>query len=91
LPVDFIKIDGAFVKNIASDDVDYAMVKSITDMGHYLNKLIVAEYVTDQKVMELVTAIGVDYLQGFHFGPPVMLDDLRSMHEVSLESEVAIH
>jgi len=91
LPVDFIKIDGAFVKNIASDDVDYAMVKSITDMGHYLNKLIVAEYVTDQKVMELVTAIGVDYLQGFHFGPPVMLDDLRSLCEACLESEAAIH
>ncbi len=76
LPVDFIKIDGAFVKNIANDDIDYAMVKSITDMGHFLEKLIVAEYVTDQDVLDTVADIGVDYVQGFHLGKPCFMEEL---------------
>ncbi|OUS25753.1 hypothetical protein A9Q99_20050 [Gammaproteobacteria bacterium 45_16_T64] len=76
LPVDFIKIDGAFVKGIANDDVDYAMVKSITDMGHFLEKLIVAEYVTDQDVLDTVADIGVDYIQGFHLGKPCFIEEL---------------
>ena len=82
LPVDFIKIDGSFVRNIANDDVDYAMVKSITDMGHFLGKLIIAEFVSDQDILETVADIGVDYVQGFHLGNPVFLDSL-------IESEVA--
>ena len=82
LPVDFIKIDGSFVKNIANDDVDYAMVKSITDMGHFLEKAIIAEFVSDQDILETVGDIGVDYVQGFYLGKPVFLEDV-------IESEVA--
>lgn len=76
LPVDFIKIDGAFVKNIASDDVDYALVKSITEMGHFLNKKIIAEYVSDGEIMEVVKDIGVDYVQGYHLGKPCFIEEL---------------
>lgn len=76
LPVDFIKVDGAFVKNIAEDDVDYALVKSITEMGHFLSKKIVAEYVSNRDILEVVKDIGVDYVQGFYLGRPVMIDDL---------------
>lgn len=76
LPVDFIKIDGAFVKNIADDDVDYALVKSITEMGHFLNKKIIAEYVSDQEIMEVVRDIGVDYVQGYYLGKPRFIEDL---------------
>lgn len=76
LPVDFIKIDGAFVKNIASDDVDYALVKSITEMGHFLNKKIIAEYVSDADIMEVVRDIGVDYVQGFYLGKPRFIEEL---------------
>ncbi len=83
LPVDFIKIDGAFVKNIANDDVDYAMVKSITDMGHFLGKLIVAEYVRDQDVLDTVADIGVDYVQGFHFAKPCFIEELLEPQEAS--------
>lgn len=84
LPVDFIKIDGSFVKNIANDDVDYAMVKSITDMGHFLEKSIVAEFVSDQDIYDTVEDIGVDYVQGYHLGKPVYLDEL-------IESEASAH
>lgn len=76
LPVDFIKIDGAFIRKIDTDKVDYALVKSITEMGHYLNKHMVAEFVSDQAKYDTVVSLGVDYLQGFHLGKPIMLDTL---------------
>lgn len=76
LPVDFIKIDGSFVVNIADDPVDFALVRSITEMGHFLDKKIIAEYVADAAILAAVSSIGVDYAQGFHFGTHVMLDQL---------------
>ena len=76
LPVDFIKIDGSFVINIADDPVDFALVRSITEMGHFLGKKIIAEYVADAAILDAVSSIGVDYAQGFHFGRHIMLDQL---------------
>lgn len=76
LPVDFIKIDGAFIRKIDTDKVDFALVKSITEMGHFLDKHIVAEFVSDQAKYETVVGLGVDYIQGWHVGKPVMLDAL---------------
>lgn len=78
LPVDFIKIDGAFVRNIAQDDVDYALVKSITEMGHFLNKKIIAEYVSDEEILEVVKDIGVDYVQGYFLGRPCFIEELAT-------------
>lgn len=86
LPVDFIKIDGAFVRNITEDDVDYALVKSITEMGHFLNKKIVAEFVSSEEILDVVRDIGVDYVQGYYLGRPVMIEDL----EDSLQPEHAV-
>ncbi|MEH6669303.1 DUF1631 family protein [Halopseudomonas sp.] len=77
LPVDFIKIDGTFVRNIVTDNFDYALVRSITEMGHFLNKKIVAEFVSSPEILEVVSAIGVDYAQGFHVGRPVLLENLQ--------------
>ena len=76
LPVDFIKIDGNFVRDINNNDVDYALVKSITEMGHYLKKKVIAEYVGSEDILNTVTHVGVDYAQGFYFGTPLMLDQL---------------
>lgn len=76
LPVDFIKIDGTFVRNIVTDNFDYALVRSITEMGHFLNKKIVAEFVSSPEILDVVSSIGVDYAQGFHIGRPVLLDNL---------------
>jgi len=76
LPVDFIKIDGNFVRDINNNDVDYALVKSITEMGHYLKKKVIAEYVSSQEILNTVTHVGVDYAQGYYFGTPLMLDEL---------------
>jgi EAL domain-containing protein (putative c-di-GMP-specific phosphodiesterase class I) len=76
LPVDFIKIDGAFVRDITRSDVDFALVRSITEMGHYLKKKVIAEYVSAEDILETVKSIGVDYAQGHVHGLPGLLDHL---------------
>lgn len=77
LPVDFIKIDGTFIREITNSDVDFALVRSITEMGHYLQKQVIAEYVTNAEILGVVTSIGVDYAQGHVHGLPVLLEHLR--------------
>ena len=76
LPVDWLKIDGAFVRKIAADRDDFAVVRSINEIGHFLGKMTIAEYVTDDAVLQRVREIGVDYAQGFGISPPILLDDL---------------
>ena len=63
LPVDYLKIDGAFVKDILEDPVDLAMVKSISDIGHLMGKKTVAEFVENEQVLDALVEIGVDYAQ----------------------------
>ena len=74
LPVDYLKIDGEFVKDIATDPVDLAMVKSINDMGHALGKQTIAEFVESAEVLELLRGMGVDFAQGYFIGSPEPLD-----------------
>ncbi len=70
LPVDYLKIDGMFVKDIHNDDVSRAMVRAINDMGHVLGKETIAEYVENENILNILKEIGVDYAQGFHSGRP---------------------
>ncbi len=70
LPVDFLKIDGAFVTNMASDDTDLAMVRAINDIGQTLNKKMIAEFVEGQACLDLLQDMGVEYVQGFHLHSP---------------------
>ncbi|MDX1252644.1 MAG: EAL domain-containing protein, partial [Gammaproteobacteria bacterium] len=76
LPIDLIKIDGAFVKNIEHSSSDHAVVKSITEIGHFMNKKIVAEYVENDAILNLLREIGVDYAQGYAIAKPDLLDRL---------------
>ncbi|MGI9286697.1 MAG: putative bifunctional diguanylate cyclase/phosphodiesterase [Pseudomonadales bacterium] len=70
LPVDYIKIDGVFVRDMVDDKIDFAMVKSIHEMGRVMGKQTVAEYVESVEILELLRDIGVDYAQGFSVGKP---------------------
>jgi diguanylate cyclase (GGDEF)-like protein len=71
LPVDFIKIDGSFVKDVAVDSVDYAMVRAINDVGHEMGKKTIGESVDGEAGLEALRKIGVDFAQGHWISPPV--------------------
>lgn len=77
LPVDFLKIDGLFVKDILDDKVDLAMVKSINEVGHVMGKKTIAEFVENEQIFNLLNVLGVDYAQGYGIGKPVPLDELK--------------
>jgi diguanylate cyclase (GGDEF)-like protein/PAS domain S-box-containing protein len=70
LPVDFIKIDGEFVRDITEDPMDRAIVSAINDIGHEIGLTTVAEYVESEDVLELLKILGVDYVQGFAVDEP---------------------
>ncbi len=76
LPVDYLKIDGVFVKEMATNPNDYAVVKSISEIGHFMGKKIVAEYVQDDETIQLLQDLGVDYAQGYGIEKPRKLDDI---------------
>lgn len=76
LPVDFIKIDGAFVRNILDNVHDQAIVKSINEIAHFMGKETIAEYVENQEILEYLREIGIDYAQGFALEKPVFLDEI---------------
>jgi diguanylate cyclase (GGDEF)-like protein len=71
LPVDLIKIDGSFIKNLDSEPVDQVMVKSIVEIAKALGKEVIAEFVQNQASIDLLKSYGVDFVQGRHVGTPV--------------------
>lgn len=70
LPIEYIKIDGTFVRDIMSDPVDQAMVRSINHIAHSLNKKTIAEFVENEEILDYLKEIGVDMVQGYHIGRP---------------------
>jgi EAL domain-containing protein (putative c-di-GMP-specific phosphodiesterase class I) len=70
LPVDIVKIDGRFVKHIATSAVDKAMVRAMNDIAHALGKETIAEFVEDEAAFQILIELGVDYGQGYHLGRP---------------------
>ncbi|UOA09071.1 EAL domain-containing protein [Methylobacter sp. S3L5C] len=76
LPVDFLKIDGLFVKDIVDDEVDLAMVRAINEVGHIMGKKTIAEFVENEQIFNLLKDLGVDYAQGYGISKPVPLDEL---------------
>ncbi len=76
LPVDYVKIDGVFVKDIAENPADFAVVRSINEIGHYMGKKTIAEYVEDGNILKSLQEIGVDYAQGYEIAKPGLLGDL---------------
>jgi diguanylate cyclase (GGDEF)-like protein len=76
LPVDYIKIDGSFIRNVANDDADLALVRSINEMGHLMGKQTIAEYVENDEIRDCMAQIGVDYVQGYGVEKPRPLDTL---------------
>lgn len=76
LPVDYLKIDGTFVKDIETDAIDFAMVESINRIGHVMGKKTIAEFVENEQILAMLSSIGVDYAQGYGISKPVPLESL---------------
>jgi diguanylate cyclase (GGDEF)-like protein len=70
LPMDYLKIDGSFIRNLAGDSVNQALVQAMIEMSRSLNFRIVAEQVEDQLSLNTVTDMGIDFVQGFFVGRP---------------------
>ena len=84
LGVDYLKIDGMFVGNLSQDRVDYAMVRSIKEIGHVMGKIVIAESVESEVALQNLREIGVDYAQGFVIGAPQALERLGSVSVADL-------
>ncbi|HWI51117.1 MAG TPA: EAL domain-containing protein [Symbiobacteriaceae bacterium] len=76
LPVDFLKIDGSFVRNLIRDPVDQHLVRTIVDLARGLGKQTIAEFVGDAETLMLLQSYGVDFAQGYYVGEPVPLEVL---------------
>ncbi|WP_088329839.1 EAL domain-containing protein [Lacimicrobium sp. SS2-24] len=73
MAVDYVKIDGSFVRNMCRDRSDYATVKAIHEIASSMGKQTIAEFVSDKESCRALTALGIDYGQGFALGKPVPL------------------
>jgi diguanylate cyclase (GGDEF)-like protein/PAS domain S-box-containing protein len=69
-PVDFLKIDGSFVREILRDPIDREMVRSINEIGHLTGKLTIAEFAENAEIIQMLTSLGVDYAQGWGVAQP---------------------
>ncbi|EGV49987.1 PAS sensor diguanylate cyclase and phosphodiesterase [endosymbiont of Riftia pachyptila (vent Ph05)] len=75
LPVDFLKIDGSFVREMLDDPINLAMVKSINDIAQVLGKQTIAEFVESDAIREQLASMGVDFVQGYAISRPEPLPD----------------
>lgn len=69
-PVDYIKIEGEFIRNMLNDEMYLAFIKSIVTLAQELNIKTIAEYVEDGEILAAVSALGIDYAQGYHISRP---------------------
>jgi EAL domain-containing protein (putative c-di-GMP-specific phosphodiesterase class I) len=75
LPVDYLKIDGTFVRDILTDPIDRAFVETINRIGKVMGKETIAEFVENGDIMHVLQQLGVDYVQGYGVSKPLPLED----------------
>jgi diguanylate cyclase (GGDEF)-like protein/PAS domain S-box-containing protein len=75
LPFDYLKIDGEFVRHCAESETDRILISAVVQIARGMGKRTIAEVVTDQETVEVLTGLGVNYGQGFHLGRPAPLPE----------------
>jgi len=92
LPVDYLKIDGALVRNMQTNPVDQAMVAAVAEVGKVMGLKTIAEFVEDQATLQLLQTMGVDYAQGYVVMKPVPLADelQRLRRSCAAESDAVV-
>jgi len=78
LPVDYLKIDGSFVRDMLEDSIDHAMVKAINQVGHEVGLKTIAEFVESEEILSALSEMGVDFAQGYAIGKPRPIDQVIS-------------
>jgi len=86
LPVDYLKIAGMFIKDMANDPMDYAIVDAINRISHILGMQTVAEAVEDAETLEKITALKIDYAQGYFVAEPEALVQDENTEPVAVQS-----
>ncbi|HUS24792.1 MAG TPA: EAL domain-containing protein, partial [Candidatus Binatia bacterium] len=76
LPVDYLKIDGAFIKDIVNNPVDQAIVRAVQAIGQQMGLFTIAEYVETKAILECLRGMGIHYAQGHAIARPMPLEDL---------------
>ena len=84
LQVDYLKIDGMFVKDMLVDPIDSAMVKSINDIGHVMGMATIAEFVENDDILRALADMQVDYVQGYGVGRPMPIDEILAENRATL-------
>ena len=83
LPVDYIKIDGIFIRDVDRNPVSAAMVKSINEIGHVMGKKVIAEHVENKESLACLKSMGIDYAQGYALAKPRPIAELGSGKSVN--------
>lgn len=75
LPVDYLKIDGSFVRNLDKDPTQKALIQAINALAHVLGKQTIAEFVENEAILKILQELNVDCCQGYYIGKPNLLDE----------------
>lgn len=81
-PVEYLKIDGSFITNLANDAIDQTLVKSIIEIARTLGKRTVAEFVESAEVLNILRDYGINYAQGYHIGKPAQDFHTIDLHKL---------
>ena len=74
--MDYLKIDGSFVRPLLENPIDHAMVEVINQIGHVMGLKTIAEFVENEEILEALRNLGVDYAQGYYLGKPLPLSQV---------------
>jgi diguanylate cyclase (GGDEF)-like protein/PAS domain S-box-containing protein len=77
LPVDYLKIDGQFIRNVVDDTVDESMVRAISEVGHAMGIETIAERVETRQVLEKLSSLGVEFAQGYYIARPASIQSFE--------------
>lgn len=82
IPVDYLKIDGVFIRDMLDDPINKAMVESINNIGHIMNMNTVAEFVKNSEIKKALIELGIDFLQGYEINKPTPIEHLTGVKEL---------
>jgi EAL domain-containing protein (putative c-di-GMP-specific phosphodiesterase class I) len=80
LPVDFLKIDGEFIKSLPNSPKDRIFIEGIVSVAKKMGIKTLAEFIENEEVLKVVKDLGIDYAQGYYFGKPEPLEEKLKKH-----------